>query len=359
MISQAVAEGVVDAMTGNPDPALLPDLIGAFAFAADAPPARYGDALVHGDLAEVARANLEADGLPPDHLTVVSGSMDAVERILLTRLRPGDRVGVEDPGYASVLELVRGLGFVPVPVEIDREGLRSEALEGALASGLHALVVTPRAHNPTGAAFSHRRVRALDAILSRHPDVLVLQDDHGGAISGVDLVALSCDRPRWAVARSVAKSLGPDLRTAVLVGDSETVNRVEGRLQLGPGWVSHMLQRAVAHLLVDDATQRALRDAAAIYTHRRAAMIAALAGRGIGATGSSGLHVWVPVPEESVVVSGLRDRGFAVRAGRPYRLASGPAVRVTTAALAEQTIEDLADALADVLDPASATSQMA
>jgi DNA-binding transcriptional MocR family regulator len=103
--------------------------------------------------------------------------MDGVERVLQAHLRAGDRIAVEDPGYAGVLDLVGAMGLVPQPVPLDDFGVRPEALESAVAAGARAVVLTPRAQNPTGAAFDEERVRALRAVLERHPDVLLIEDD--------------------------------------------------------------------------------------------------------------------------------------------------------------------------------------
>jgi hypothetical protein len=48
-----------------------------------------------------------------------------------------------------------------------------------------------------------------------------------------------------------AKAYGPDLRLALLAGDRRTIERVHGREQLGPGWVSHLLQDAEIEPLAD------------------------------------------------------------------------------------------------------------
>ena len=355
VVAADVPDGVVDAMTGNPDPALLPDLVPALAAAATAPVGRYGGRLVVPELDERGRALFEHDGVHASAMTVVSGAMDAVERLLATRLRQGDRVGVEDPGYASVHQVVQGLGFEAVPVATDRFGIRADALQSAVDSGLDALIVTPRANNPCGAAFDQERVVALDAVLERHPGLFVIQDDHAGPIAGVPFVGLRRDLDRWAVVRSMAKSLGPDLRVALVAGDADTVARVEARVQIGPGWVSHILQHAVANLLADPVTLATVEGAAAAYGARRQRLADRLAAAGIDAWARSGLQVWVPVADEQAVVMAMLDRGFAIRAGDRFRLLSPSAVRITTASLTDGEIDGLADALADVLRPAGLT----
>ncbi len=129
--------------------------------------------------------------------------------------------------------------------------------------------------------------------------------------------------PGRATVRSVAKSLGPDLRLAVLAGDAVTVSRVEGRQSLGTGWVSYLLQETVAQLWEDPAVGRLLARAAAAYARWRRTLIDALAARGIAAGGRSGLAVWVPVADELAVTSALPGLGSGARRAIPDRGRAG------------------------------------
>jgi DNA-binding transcriptional MocR family regulator len=282
----------------------------------------------------------------------VSGALDGIERVLQVHLRPGDRVAVEDPGYSAVFDLLSALGLVPAPVALDERGVVPAELRRVLAAGARGCVLTPRAQNPTGAAWDQARARELRAVVDAYPQVLVIEDDHAGKVAGVPAFTLSPrGRERWAVVRSVSKSLGPDLRLAILAGDPGTVARVEGRQALGSGWVSHLLQETVAALWSDPAVERRLVKAAGTYGRRRRALIAALARRGVAAEGRSGLNVWVPVAEEGAAIAALAGAGWAVRAGEPYRIRSGPAIRITVAGLRDDEIERLADDMALAVRP--------
>jgi DNA-binding transcriptional MocR family regulator len=147
------------------------------------------------------------------------------------------------------------------------------------------------------------------------------------------------------VVRSVAKSLGPDLRVALLTGDRATLERVEGRQRLGPGWVSHLLQQLVVDLWADPRVTARLARATAVYRGRRDAVVDALAERSIAVIAPSGLNVWVPVPDEATAVRVLLDAGYAVASGARFRIASAPAVRITIASLPERRAPALARAV--------------
>jgi DNA-binding transcriptional MocR family regulator len=338
----AVPPGTRDLRTGGPDPALLPPL----------PPLPtagrlYGEPAVSPALGRVARERLAADGIDTSHLAVVGGALDGVERVLGAHLRAGDTVAVEDPGYGAVLDLVVALGLEVTPLHVDERGAVPDALSRALESGARAAVLTPRAQNPTGAAWDGPRAGELAAVLRRHPGALVIEDDHAGPAAGTPALTVCRGLPTWATVRSVSKWLGPDLRVAVLAGDATTVSRVEGRQALGAGWVSHLLQDSVARLWSDPAIGALLERAAQTYARRRRALTAALAAEGLAATGSSGLTAWVAVRDEHSVVEGLVERGWAVTPGDRFRIASPPGIRIAFATLGEDEAAELASALAD------------
>ncbi|MFJ5046505.1 aminotransferase class I/II-fold pyridoxal phosphate-dependent enzyme [Streptomyces sp. NPDC088719] len=349
--------GVRDLGEGNPDPVLLPDLGPALAVAAAADAEShglYGQASVVAEFAAYARAAMDADGVPAGPVAVTSGALDAIERVLTAHLKPGDAVAVEDPGWGSVLDLVPALGLRAVPVGVDDSGPLPAEVERALRAGARALVVTDRAQNPTGASLDAPRARELRAVLGRHPDVLLIEDDHGHAIVDLPLHPLAGVTAHWAFVRSAAKAYGPDLRVATLTGDAVTVDRVAGRQRLGPGWVSRLLQRAVLHLWTSGAV-----DTPAVsrsYGDRRDALIHALAERGVSARGRSGMNVWVPVSDETGAVARLLHAGWAAAPGARFRLDTPPGVRLTVSPLTAADIGPLADAVAAAAGPARPVS---
>lgn len=346
--------GVRDLASGNPDPELLPELAPAL-HRLEPPLQLYGGETVLPELERLAAAELAADGIDPAELAVVSGALDGIERALAARLRPGDVVAVEDPGFAGIFHLLRALGLALRPVPIDSRGMVPEALAEAVAEGVAAVVLNPRGQNPTGAALDPARAAELSEALDRDPAAMVVEDDHLGPIAGAPRLTLTAGRERWAVARSVAKSLGPDLRLALLAGDPQTLSRVRGRQAVGPGWVSHLLQRLTVALWEDPAVAALLERATATYAERRRGLLGALAGHGIEVGAAAGLNVWVPVPDEAQATQSLLADGWAVAGGAPYRLRSERAVRITVSTLAAAEAEALAGSLAAALRPSRRT----
>jgi DNA-binding transcriptional MocR family regulator len=347
-------------VTGAPDPGLLPEL----------PPVRvphrlYGDPPVLPGLGALAAARLEADGISARNLAVVGGGLDGVERLLGAWLAPGDRVALEDPGHAGTLDLVAAMGLQPVPVPLDDFGVRPDRLAAALAQGAEAVILTPRAQAATGAAWNAARATELRQVLRGQPRLLVIEDDHAGPVAGTPAFSACAGRAdgtdgadgadgggepgRWAVLRSVSKSLGPDLRLATLAGDEATISRVEGRQALGAGWVSYQLQATVAELWAGGSTAAFLAHASATYAARRQALHAALARHGIQGSGRSGLTTWIAAADEAGLTAALLARGWAVGMGQRFRIAAPPGIRVSFATLPPAEAVAFADDLARIL----------
>jgi DNA-binding transcriptional MocR family regulator len=351
--ARTLAPGMRDLASGNPDPAVLPPM-GAALARIDTAHKLYGGPAILPQLAEIARAGFAADGVTGG-VAVVSGALDGIERVLQAELRPGDRVAVEDPGWPRIRDLVTAIGLRPEPVAVDQDGPVPDGLAAALRAGARAVIATPRGQNPTGAVIDAQRAASIQAVLTAYPQVLVIEDDYIAAIAGVPYAAIHGYSDRWAVVRSVSKVLGPDLRLAMLAADPLTLSRIAGRQLLGPGWVSHLLQQTAATMCSDAATQGLLARAGQRYATRRAALIAALAERGIGSHGRSGLGVWIPVDEEAAIVQALAERGWAVGAGERFRYRTAPGIRVTTTTLQPGEAQRLADDIAAAIGGRSTT----
>jgi DNA-binding transcriptional MocR family regulator len=351
--ARSLPPGVRDLASGNPDPALLPPLGPALARISSAPKL-YGGPAILPQLAGVARADFAADGITGD-IAVAAGALDGIERVLQAELRPGDRVGVEDPSWPRIGDLVSAIGLRAEPIAVDQAGLVPDRLAAALRAGARAIIATPRGQNPTGAAIDAQRAADIQHVLSGHPQVLVIEDDYIAGVAGAPYAAVHGRSDRWAVIRSVSKTLGPDLRLATLAADPLTISRVAGRQLLGAGWVSHLLQQIVVTLRSDATTRGVLARAERHYATRRTALVAALAERGITAHGRSGLGVWIPAEEETAIVQALAERGWAVSPGERFRFHSPPGIRVTTTTLQPAEARRLADDIATVLSAQATT----
>lgn len=344
-----------DVGTGNPDPTLIPDPSPVLA-SVTGRPVLYGEPVIDSSLASWAREWISPD-LPADdfHITVTSGAVDAVERLLAQALMRDDAVALEDPCFLASIHTVRLGGYRAIPVPVDDEGMTVDGLQAALDAGVRAIICTPRAQNPTGARLSPARAAALRAVLAEHPYVLVIEDDHFSMLSAHPYESLiGPQHRRFALLRSVSKFLGPDMCLAIAATDPETAERLAMRLSPGTTWVSHLLQRLTFALLSDKDVQSSIRAAGRHYGERNADFAEMLRAQGIAAHYSDGMNLWVELPVAAQTVADrLMRRGWLVRTGDGFSLTE----RDTPSHHLRLTVHDLASDDADqlVADLAAAT----
>jgi DNA-binding transcriptional MocR family regulator len=339
-----------DVGTGNPDPALIPDISRALA-GVTGRPVLYGEPVIDPDLERWARSWMADAAADAFSLTITSGAADAVERLLASALTRDDAVALEDPCFLTSIHTVRVGGYRAVPVPVDDEGMTVAGLRAAIDEGVRAVVCTPRAQNPTGASVSAERAAQLRAVLAEHPYVLVIEDDHFSMLSREPFHSIiGPGHRRWALVRSVSKFLGPDLCLAVTASDAETADRLAMRLTPGTTWVSHLLQRLTLSLATDPAVRSQIEHAGRHYADRNAAFADRLSSRGIPTTAGDGLNLWVPLPVDARSVSErLMRRGWLARSGGDFSLGDPSAsqrLRLTAHDLADDEADQLADDIA-------------
>lgn len=340
----------MDLSRGTPDPGLLPSLGPAFGRVS----ARAGTGVYQDEpVLPALRSVLEATWpYPTEAITVVDGATDGVGRVLEQCVHLGDRVALEAPGYPPFYDLVESLGAEIVPLEMDDSGVRPESLRAALDSYPVAIVLQPRAQNPTGISMSPERACELAAVLTRSPHQpipWIVEDDHSGAISTSPDVSLGTHLPEHVVhVRSFSKSHGPDLRIAALGGPSLMVDALVARRMLGPGWTSRMVQTILHDLLTQARSMDEVSEARRQYFRRQRDLAARLAERGLGIDAPDGINLWLPVRNERAALLHLAAEGIRVAGGTPFfpGSTSTPHIRVTSGLVDPEHAGEVAAGLA-------------
>jgi DNA-binding transcriptional MocR family regulator len=311
---------LADLASGNPNPAWLPDLSAALAIR-PYQPRLYGEPTVNAGLESYARAWFARDCPAPFEINLTHGAVDAIERLLSSHLVAGDKVAVENPCFLSSINMLRIAGLQALGVPVDAEGMQAAALEAALAKGAQAVILTPRALNPTGCSLSEKRAKALARVLAKYPHAMVIVDDHYALLSGKEYHSvLPSGIQRWALVRSFSKTLGPDVRLAMVASDTATSRQLRLRLASGTSWVSHLLQDMVEVTLGRPEVAKQMAQARKDYAQRRKALEGALSEQGVPyAADGDGLNLWVPLDtDDQAVALALAHRGWLVRHGDAF-----------------------------------------
>jgi DNA-binding transcriptional MocR family regulator len=345
----------LDLSTGAPDQLLLPRADAALSRSAERLVVTgYKGHSVLPELEELVRARWRAQ-TEPERITIVDGALDAIDRALGVTVRFGDRVIVEEPGYPPIFDLIEAHGAEPVPVALDDHGIDPDELQKALATGPSALILQPRAQNPTGVTMTAGRARELAKILQPATGLAIVEDDHSADIVLGRPGTLARHLPDRAIrVLSFSKSHGPDLRLAAVGGPSRMLDPMVARRTLGPGWSSRLLQTLLVAMLRDPLTIAEVRHARALYAERRRRLVAELDRLNVRTTGTDGINLWVSVMREREAVHALAAQGISVAPGSPFFLRPVPPafIRVTCGAVADGYAE-LAVAIAGAAHPAA------
>ena len=252
----------------------------------------------------------------------VAGSLG----LLASLLRPGDQVGVEEPGYPSARAVFAAHGLRVVPCPVDSGGLRVDALPGRL----RLVYVTPAHQYPLGARLSVPRRRAL-TIWARDTGTLIAEDDYDGEFryDVAPLPALFGMDPEVVVyLGTTTKILTPAMRIGWLAASPGLAARLaEAGSTLGD-WASGPAQGALLSMITTGALERHIRRMRHDYARRRAAMAAAFHGGGAGRLlgDEAGMHMILETRQPAAeVAAAAAERGVAVATLERYF--AGPVTR--------------------------------
>ncbi len=328
-------------------------------------PSRWPDPYGLPELREAIAAYLRRSrglAVGPEQVLITQGVSSGLALLADVLLTPGDKAGIEEPGYPTGREVLRRAGARVVPCRVDAHGIVPEELPG----DLKLLYTTPAHQYPLGGRLPVSRRQALIA-WARATGAIIVEDDYDSEFryDVGPLPALHSMDPDVIVYLGTAsKILATAFGAGWLVAPPELVDKLAAlRPQLGVR-IPEPVQHAILALLRSGDLERHIRKMRLEYARRRAALVDGLtrAGRDTAGAGqnrvpfrllgdTAGMHVVLELPGDFPVgrlIDAAAERGVAVYpldryfAGQPamngliigYGTATLPQIRRAAAELA-------------------------
>ncbi|MCW3018570.1 MAG: PLP-dependent aminotransferase family protein [Solirubrobacterales bacterium] len=275
-------------------------------------------------------------GVEPERVLVTNGSMQADAFLFEQLVRAGDEVVVERPTYDRTLLSLRGRGARVHPVQLEPDGIDTDALadllsvEGGAARPTLAHII-PNFQNPAGYTLSlEKRTRLLE--LAAEHSFIVFEDDPYVELrfSGEPLpTMLSMDPERVVYASSFSKTVCPGIRVGYLVGPADliaSVAKLATNTYISPNMVA---QSIVYEFSASGAIERSIETVRDALAERAQALANALRSELADAEfvePQGGYFMWVTLPE-GTDVNALYDaaaaRGVSFVKGTDFMLDGG------------------------------------
>jgi len=235
-----------------------------------------------------------------DDIVVVNGTQQALSLLARVVLDEGDRVVVEDPGYALASQCFAAQGATLHPVRVDAEGLCTASFP---QHKVKLAYVTPSHQFPLGVSMSlPRRMELLR--LAVRTGCWVVEDDYDGefGFEGRMLPALrSLDLDdRVIYVGTFSKTVLPSLRLGYIVCPQALRRDVLLAKRLADVASPGIDQVALAHFMRSGAHERHLRRTATELRRRRRALVDGLSrhcgDRVVIQDSGTGMHLvaWLP-----------------------------------------------------------------
>ncbi|AXB45397.1 PLP-dependent aminotransferase family protein [Amycolatopsis albispora] len=312
---------------------------------------------------EAAATALRRGGWTPDpgRILLAGNGRQAISAAFSALAGIGERIGVEALTYPVVKAIAARLGITLVPIEVDEDGMRPDAVRAAhRATPLRAIYVQTAVQNPLGMTMPAGRRQELADVLTEL-DLPAIEDGVNGFLRAdlPPLLALAPDHVM--LVDSLSKRLAPGMSLGFLVPPPQFAERVAAALRSG-GWTALRFAMEVATRCMADGTLAEIeaakrRDARA----RQEVRADCLAGFTVRADPGS-YHCWWELPEQwraETFVAAAARRGIAVSPAAAFTVGAGHAPSAVRLALSCPPPDRLRAALEQLAGLARGTAEEA
>ncbi|HSF81011.1 MAG TPA: PLP-dependent aminotransferase family protein [Anaerolineales bacterium] len=175
----------------------------------------------------------------PENVLITSGSQQALDLLGKIFINRGDRILVESPTYLGALQAWNAYGAEYVTVPVDKQGMKTDALEEALRSGPKFIYVLPNFQNPTGVTLALERRHKLVELADRY-GVPIIEDDPYGQLryEGENLPSVvglddhfrdnadHCYHGNVIYLSTFSKTLAPGVRLGWVIAPPEVIHKL-------------------------------------------------------------------------------------------------------------------------------------
>ena len=282
----------------------------------------------------------------PEGFLFAGSGRQAVAAAMSALVPVGGRLAVEAVTYPMVKGIAARLGVTLVPIAMDGEGIRPDALAKAhRAAALGAVYLQPVMQNPLGHTMSEARREEILRLI-RKLDLMIVEDLVYGFLSDVPPLAAQAEE-RSLVVDSLSKRLAPGIAVGFLHVPAQLRDRLAVVVRTGAWSVSPLALAAGMRLLADGTAAEITRRKRADAVARQAIVAECLAGHQIAADPRS-YHVWLNLPDgwraEALTAAAARA-SIAITPASAFAVAPGHSPNAVRLALGLPSHDELRTAL--------------
>ena len=318
MPRQAADPSFISLAAGPPQNQLLPnDLLPELVAAAQATDNRQG--LLNYTMPQglpplragfAAMLNKQGVACSPEAMLITSGGMEAISLAAQLTLNPGDTVLVESPAFPGAIATFKQCGAQVVHLACDKDGLKPDVLEKAIAEHKPKLVsLMVDYQNPAGWVMPAERREQIAGIL-KATGTLAIEDGVYSLLrfEGEPVPPLQSYAPEHVMyAASVSKILAPAMRIGCLVAPGALLQKAAAIKSSYNMQASGFTQALTERFLNPDALylDKQLARLRETYKKRRDSMMDALqehlpAGAGyVWTSPAGGMFLWLEGPADT------------------------------------------------------------
>lgn len=244
----------------------------------------------------------------PENFLFAGSGRQSIAAAVSALVPVGGRLAVEALTYPMIKGIATRLGITLVPIAMDGEGMRPDALAKAHRSAAFTTVyLQPVLHNPLGLTMSEARRDELLRVV-RKLDLTIIEDRIYSFLTDEPPLAAEAGE-RTIMVDSLSKRLAPGIAVGILHVPLHLRERLAVTVRTGTWPVTPLALAAGTRLLADGTAADLIRRKRADSRLRQALVADCLAGHRIQ-TDPRAYHVWLELPE------GWRADSFTAAAAR-------------------------------------------